>query len=284
LRGRSHALRGARPFNRFTTTAVWLLPTLVALACSGAPKSAAGNGADTTPVVPYRPGVDEGLGASVAILLDNSGSMSNRARRGGDERPKFLVARQAIEAMLAATDSFVARHNDVPVNVGLYRFASDVETLVPVRRYDARALHDALESMPDPKGGTAIGDAMDAARADLYRAGTFRKYLLVVTDGENTSGRRPDRVAREIAARSEGAVRMYFVAFDVDARRFAFVNEVKGEVLGATDGAALRANLDTIYRGKILAESIDIGETLPSSTKGAQAPNPSSPSPEKRKP
>ena len=267
-------------------SAVVLSTMLVVLACSDARKVAARAGVGSTAAAPapYRAEGDEGLGASVAILLDNSGSMSNRARRGGDDRPKFLVARQAIEAMLAATDSFVARHNDFPVNVGLYRFASDVQVLVPVRRYDARALHDALESMPDPRGGTAIGDAMDAARADLYRAGTIRKYLLVVTDGENTSGRSPSKVAREIAARSEGAVRMYFVAFDVDARRFAFVNEVRGEVVGATDGPALRASLDTIYRGKILAESIDIGETRSDSTKAAPAPNLSSPSPEKRKP
>ena len=37
---------------------------------------------------------------------------------------------------------------------------------------------------------------MDVARAGLYRAGTFRKYILVVTDGENTNGRSPRRVAR----------------------------------------------------------------------------------------
>src|SRR6185295_4872014 len=52
----------------------------------------------------YTPAGDEGLGVSVAILLDNSGSMKDRAK--GDSRPKYVVAREAIEAMLAATDSF----------------------------------------------------------------------------------------------------------------------------------------------------------------------------------
>src|SRR5688572_20983446 len=55
----------------------------------------------------YRPEGDEGLGVSIAILLDNSGSMEDRAK--GDSRPKYVVAREAIEAMLAATDSVVAR-------------------------------------------------------------------------------------------------------------------------------------------------------------------------------
>jgi hypothetical protein len=128
-------------------------------------------------------------------------------------------------------------------------------------------LRGALESMEAPNGGTAIGDAMNAAREALYQSGIIRKYILVVTDGENTDGRSPADVAREIARRSEGAVRMYFVAFDVDAQKFAFVREVRGEVLGARNGLALRASLDTIYRGKILAEAMDAGESPPSPAK-----------------
>ena len=87
------------------------------------------------------------------------------------------------------------------------------------------------------------------------------KYILVVTDGENTQGVSPRRIAQEITRRSEGAVRMYFVAFDIDAERFAFVRDVRGEVVGARNGDALRARLDEIYRGKILSEALDAGET-----------------------
>lgn len=213
------------------------------------------------PADKYVPEVEEGLGASVAILVDNSGSMEDRAK--GDKRRKYVVAREALESMLASTDSFVARQPDFPINVGLYRFSSRVRPMVPVSRYDRARLMAALDSMPEPDGGTAIGDAMEQAREDLYRAGTFRKYILVVTDGENTQGTSPRRVAREIARRSEGAVRMYFVAFDVDADRFEFVREVRGEVVGASNGDALRARLDEIYRGKILSEAVDAGETLP---------------------
>jgi hypothetical protein len=209
----------------------------------------------------YAPSGDEGLGASIAILVDNSGSMRKSA--GRDDRPKFVVAREALEAMIASTDSFVAKQPGFPIKVGLYQFSSEVETLVPMQAYNQPALRRALESMSAPNGGTAIGRAMDVARVDLYRAGTIRKYILVVTDGENTDGPSPRSVAREIFRRSEGAVRMYFVAFDVDARTFDFLPSVHGEVLGASNGVALRASLDTIYRGKILAEASDAGERLP---------------------
>jgi hypothetical protein len=226
----------------------------------------------------YVPAGDEGLGASVAILIDNSGSMKKEGE--GDTRPKYVVAREAIEAMLASTDSFVARQPDFPINVGLYRFSDGVTSMVPVTKYDRRALVAALDSMPEPEGGTAIGNAMDAARADLYRAGTFRKYILVVTDGENTKGVSPRRMARGINRRSEGAVRMHFVAFDADAERFAFVRETGGEVVGARNGDALRARLDEIYRGKILSEALDAGETHSVSADSASrktAPPPTTP-------
>jgi Mg-chelatase subunit ChlD len=213
----------------------------------------------------YERSADEGLGAAVAIMVDNSGSMKDVA--AGDRRPKFEVARDALTEMLASTDSFLAKQPDFPIKVGLYQFSNRVQTLVPLRPYDRAALRQALETMPAPNGGTAIGDAMDVARAALYDSRIIRKYILVVTDGENTNGRSPQAVAEEIARRSEGAVRMYFVAFDIDADRFAFLRRVRGEVLGAGNGIALRASLDTIYRGKILAEAVDAGESLPSPVK-----------------
>ena len=243
------------------------------MACESAPRS--GSDSDAAEASSesgavddkYVPSVDEGLGASIAILIDNSGSMEKAAR--GDSRPKYVVAREALQAMLASTDSFVARQPDFPINVGLYRFSSRVTPMVPVARYDRAALLSALDSMPEPDGGTAIGRAMDIAREDLYRAGTFRKYILVVTDGENTQGVSPRRIAREINRRSEGAVRMYFVAFDIDAERFEFVRDVRGEVVGADNGDALRARLDEIYRGKILSEAVDAGETRPAAADSA---------------
>jgi hypothetical protein len=112
-----------------------------------------------------------------------------------------------------------------------------------------------LASLPRPGGGTAIGEAMREARPDLYRAGMFRKYLLVVTDGENTSGRSPDQVAEEIWRKSQGAVQVYFVAFDTSPEKFAFLKGAGGDVIGAQNGAELHTALDGLYQGKILAEA-----------------------------
>jgi Mg-chelatase subunit ChlD len=217
--------------------------------------------ADEAPAATYQSDVEEGLGAAIAILVDTSGSMRQDAP--GDSRPKYVVAEEALEAMLDATDAFIARRPDFPIKIGVYSFSSNVRTLRPIQPYDRNAIRLALSSLPRPGGGTAIGEALREARPDLYRSGVFRKYLLVVTDGENTSGRSPDQVAREIWRKSEGAVQVYFVAFDTSPQKFAFLKEVGGDVIGAGTGAELRTALDGIYQGKILAEAVDAGEREP---------------------
>jgi len=95
------------------------------------------------------------------------------------------VAREALETMLDATDAFVARRPDFPIKIGIYSFSSNVRLLRPMQPYDRAAIRSVLAGLPDPGGGTAIGEALREARPDLYRAGVFRKYMLVVTDGEN---------------------------------------------------------------------------------------------------
>jgi Mg-chelatase subunit ChlD len=129
-----------------------------------------------------------------------------------------------------------------------------------VQPYDREAIRLALADLPRPGGGTAIGEALREARPDLYRAGVFRKYLLVVTDGENTSGRSPEDAAREIWRKSQGSVQVYFVAFDTSPEKFAFLKEAGGDVIGAGTGGELVTALEGIYQGRILAEAPDVGE------------------------
>lgn len=213
------------------------------------------------PAATYQSEVEEGLGAAVAILVDTSGSMRQDAP--GDSRPKFEVAQEALEAMLDATEAFIAKRPDFPIKIGIYSFSSNVRMLLPIQPYNRAAIRDALAGLPRPGGGTAIGEALRAARPALYRAGVFRKYLLVVTDGENTSGRSPDEVARDIFRKSEGGVQIYFVAFDTSPQKFAFLKEAGGDVLGAGSGVELRKALDEVYHGKILAEAPGAAEREP---------------------
>ena len=201
---------------------------------------------------PYQSEVEEAPGLAVAIVVDNSGSMEDTVP--GDQAPKYLVARSAVQEMLAVTDSFVAGRPDYPVKVTIFQFAGEAHRLMPVQPYDANRVRQAVEAIPHPDGATAIGDAMGEARRELYRSGAFRKYIVVITDGENTAGRAPWDEAREIQQRSGGAVQLYVVAFDTDPDRFAFVALLGGEVVTARNAPALREGLKELYEGRILAE------------------------------
>jgi Mg-chelatase subunit ChlD len=239
--------------------AVTLPASMNACESRRADRSAEGRAAgDSETTAPYQAEVEEGLGAAVAILVDNSGSMRDEVP--GGSQAKHIVAQEALGAMLDATDAFVARRPEFPIKIGVYSFSSEVSTELPIQTYNRDVVRAALKRLPRPGGGTAIGEAMRAARPDLYRAGVFRKYLLVVTDGDNTTGRSPDDVARDIFRKSEGAVQIYFVAFDTNAEKFSFVKDVGGDVIPAGNGAELRTALDAIYQGKILAEAVDAVE------------------------
>jgi len=249
----SRFLRPSRPAGMVFALAA-LLPSLLACQVNTRRESRDARAARAEEsAATYQSDVEEGLGAAVAILVDTSGSMAKDAP--GDDRPKHEVARAALTTMLDATEQFIARRPDFPIKIGLYSFSSNVRTLMPIQRYDRTVVRTALSNIPRPGGGTAIGEALRTARPDLYRSGVFRKYLLVVTDGENTSGRSPDEVARDIYGKSEGAVQIYFVAFDTSPEKFAFLKEVGGGVFGAGSGVELRKALDEVYQGKILAEA-----------------------------
>ena len=94
----------------------------------------------------------------------------------------------------------------------------------------------------------------------------------MLTDGENTAGVDPAEVAREIWKRSEGGVPMYFVAFDVAADRFSFVKQVGGDVFAANGAAALRSQLNDVYRSRILAEDTTSAEPAPAPDSARGAP------------
>jgi hypothetical protein len=212
--------------------------------------------------------VEEGIGAAVAILVDTSGSMRDAAP--GDGRPKHEVARQALEEVISASDAFVERRPDVPIKLAIYGFASSPWVVHPMQAYDGAAVKRALARLPAPGGGTAIGDALLLARPALYRSGAFRKHIVVITDGENTTGSAPDRVARDIFRKSRGAVSLHFIAFDTSPSHLGFLSEVGGEVLEARDAAGLQLALKQIYEGKILAEAMEYGEAAPPPASGSR--------------
>jgi Mg-chelatase subunit ChlD len=199
-------------------------------------------------------------GLAAAILIDVSGSMAETvAGRDGRKEPKIDIARAAALDLVNQFASYAQDHKDEPVQLALYEFSRrsgepDCRTILPMAAPDRDQAATALQRLR-ADGGTPIGQAMIVAKRALDDTGLLRRHLLVVTDGANTDGVAPDRVATAIGKRPEAErPSIYFVAFDVEANRFSRVRDAGGLILSAANASELNNTLDTLLRGKILVE------------------------------
>ena len=200
----------------------------------------------------------EGLAA--AIVIDVSGSMRDSVPgESGREERKIEIARRAAKDLVEQFARYAEEHKNEPVQLGVYEFSErrgedDLRPILPMGPPD-RAKAEAAIARLRADGGTPIGNAMIAAKRELDRTGLTRRHLLLVTDGENTDGHDPVKVAAAINRRPEAErPSIYFVAFDIEASRFDGVRNAGGLVLGAANARELNTTLDDLLRGKILVE------------------------------
>jgi len=123
---------------------------------------------------------------TVVLCIDTSGSM--RAR---DVDPTRADAAQA------AARTFI---DSVPdgTRVGIVSFASEAN-VVQAPTADLDAVRESLDRVPPPEGGTAIGDALGLAAAQLPKTG--HRIIVLLTDGVNNLGRDPVQAAQDVAGR-----------------------------------------------------------------------------------
>ena len=192
-------------------------------------------------------------GIGVAIVVDVSGSMSGQVNdTGGAKAAKDAIARRAVRELFTRGEGFCQRNPERTVEVGLYRFDNEASQVMGFAKPNAAAANGPIESLR-PSGGTAIGAAILKAKQDLDATGLSAKHIVVVTDGENTSGPTPAEVAAEMA-KNPSPPAVYMVAFDVSAGVFQQVKSSGWSVYSASDAAELQTALDTIFGENILLE------------------------------
>jgi Ca-activated chloride channel family protein len=185
-------------------------PTVTLLANSleleariGHPVIAAGKSAETYLLFRAR-AVEKGApGAPLhaAILVDRSGSM--RGKR--------------LDNAFVAAQSFVRRLRDGD-QVTVLAYDARVETLVPTTRIDESARRRILERLrPVASGSTCISCALESAITELGRSPAAVRQILLLSDGEPTTGVKNLEGFRRIAAAArEKAVNISSIGVDVD--------------------------------------------------------------------
>jgi hypothetical protein len=199
-------------------------------------------------------------GLAAAIAIDVSGSMDDRVTgEDGRRARKIDVARRAASTLIDQFAAYAEAHQDEPVLVGVYEFSRrsgqpDCRPIIPMGPPDRDRAGEALTRL-DPEGGTPIGQAMIEAKKALDATGLSRRHLLMVSDGENTNGFAPEEVAAAIGRRPDTErPSIYFVAFDIEARRFDRLRDAGGLVLPAANARELNQTLDMLLKGSILVE------------------------------
>lgn len=124
---------------------------------------------------------------SVVLCVDTSGSMASQD-----------VAPDRSQASKAAARSFIAAL-PTGTKVALVSFSSAAQAVQPLTS-DHQAALDAVDRIPPPNGGTAIGDALALAAQLLPRTG--HRIVVLITDGVNNSGADPTEIAKFLAARN----------------------------------------------------------------------------------
>lgn len=182
-------------------------------------------------------------GVAIAVVVDTSASMTPYRRS---------AAFRALGTLFDNIVKLSSLHPKLEVEVGVYSFASRVETVRSMAPVDRADLASALRRIPESAGLTAIGDAMLVAGRALAASGLRRRHMIVITDGENSWGSDPKDVIAQV---TERRITAHFVAFQTEAGTFDFVRDAGGLLLSASDGESLQASLETIYTQKILVEA-----------------------------
>jgi hypothetical protein len=203
-------------------------------------------------------GAEEGV--AVAIVYDTSGSMKEPVPdAAGGTAPKYVIANRALLAVTQQLQGF-ATNPVTPrkLNAGLFIFQGDqAREVVKLGPLDAGALERWASRFATPHGNTPLGNALSAATRAVLNSPLSRKHVLVITDGINTVGPRPEAVLprlQEQAAQRNAIFSVHFVAFDVDARQFARLKQLGATVVGAADEKQLNSQLQFILQQKILLE------------------------------
>src|SRR5262245_2221762 len=197
-------------------------------------------------------------GTAVVVLIDTSGSMRDSVPdHDGKKRPKHELAREALETIVGRTTEWKKSHPDRHLQMGLIRFSATTTEVLPIGEFEGSTAEAAVKRIPHPDGGTAIGLALIDGFKALYRTGCERKFVLCITDGENTNGPPPDQVARQLHSQTGGKVEIHFIAFDTTAAHFGFLKDVNGQVVEAANAKQLLEEMSKVYEKRIFAEATE---------------------------
>jgi hypothetical protein len=201
-------------------------------------------------------------GVAVAIVYDTSGSMKDPVRdQTGKQSPKYVIANRALIAIAKQIQTFAtnsAGGGARKIEAGVFVFdKNSAREAVKFGAFDESAIENFANNFSNPSGNTPLGMSLKVAAGAVFKSPLNHKHILVITDGMNTAGPKPEDVLPQLkqqALQKGTALSTHFVAFDVDAKVFAPVKKLDATVVAAADERQLDTQLQYILQQKILLE------------------------------
>jgi hypothetical protein len=200
-------------------------------------------------------------GVALAIIYDTSGSMKDPVRdQNGKPAAKYLIANRALISIAKQIQSFATNNSAATprkIEAGVFVFdKNSAREAVKFGPFDERAIEGWADNFSNPSGNTPLGNALRVASRAVLKSPLSHKHVLIITDGLNTAGPKPEEVLPKLKqeAQDKGGLSVHFVAFDVDAKVFAPVKKLDATVVAAADEKQLDTQLQFILQRKILLE------------------------------
>lgn len=195
-------------------------------------------------------------GTAVAVMVDVSGSMADQVKDTDNQtRRKIEIARRVAMKTCGDMSLYAATVTNAAFSAGLFAFSSHVQPVVAMGSMNMSVVSNAVRNMT-PQGSTAIGHALARAQKELANSGLNRQFVIVVTDGQNTAGQKPERTIQgwNILPQDKRPA-VYVIAFDVSGSVFNAVKALGVTVVEARDAGELQAVMDKIMFEDILVEA-----------------------------
>ncbi len=200
---------------------------------------------------------------ALAVVYDTSGSMRTSIRAAdGSLTPKHVAARRAFALVIDQLERYAkGTEFTAPKRLDLSIVAfsgTRVVEAVPMAPLNGAAARKWLDALPLPNSGTPLGDAMALAGRSLLATPAASKHLLVLTDGENTSGITPIAALTTLHKQTGAQDQVVFVhvlALDISPTVFASLQQAGATLIGANDEKQLQSQLDFILETQILVEA-----------------------------
>ena len=201
-------------------------------------------------------------GVALAIIYDTSGSMQDSVpAQGGTRAPKYTIANRALIAVAQQIQAFAtntAASGPKKIQTGLFVFeGATARQAIKFGPFDATAIQDWARRFSSPSGNTPLGNALTVAGQAVLNSPLSRKHVLIITDGMNTQGPKPEETLPALlkkAGDTGTSISVHFIAFDVAAKVFDPVRKLGATVVSAADEKQLNSQLEYILQRKILLE------------------------------